>query len=147
MRLGPLAAAAALLLAPALVGAAPAAGSTAPAAAASAGLTVSVSGARLVPGGQQVVLTGRYSCGPFAPGSDYGVVDLTLTRAGTTGYGYLPLAACDGKSRRWVSTVDSVGGPFSTGKATVTGSGYACDPAGAPCQHGSFGPSTVRIRR
>ena len=140
-RAGTVAVAAAALLAPALLLAGPATAE---------GLSVSVSDARLVPGGQQVVLSGSYSCGPFGPGSDYGVVDLTLTRTAkttVTGYGYLYLTVCDGTPQQWSSTVDSVGGAFGSGPATVTGSGYACDPAGGPCQSGSFGPTRVRIRR
>jgi hypothetical protein len=140
-RAGTVAVAAAALLAPTLLLAGPATAE---------GLAVSVSDARLVPGGQQVVLSGSYSCGPFGPGSDYGVVDLTLTRTAkttVTGYGYLYLTVCDGTAQQWSSTVDSVGGTFGTGPATVTGSGYACDPAGGPCQSGSFGPTRVRIRR
>lgn len=143
MRLRTVAAAVAALFAASLIAPTPAV--------ADPGLSVSVSGARLVPGGQQVVLTGSYSCGPFGVGSDYGVVDLTLTQpAGattTTGYGYVYLDRCDGTAPSWSATVDSVGGPFRTGAATVTGSGYACDPAGGPCQHGSFGPTPDRIRR
>lgn len=85
MRLRTVAVATAALLAPLLLAPAPAT--------ADPGLSVSASGARLVPGGQQVVLTGRYSCGPFGAGSDYGVVDLTLTQPGggitRIGYGYV----------------------------------------------------------
>jgi hypothetical protein len=113
-------------------------------------LRVSVSGARLAPGGLQVVLTGRYVCGPFSPDSD-GVVDLTVVQevgpAGTTGYGYLFLTVCDGNAQGWAAPVDSVGGPFVRGRAQVSGSGYACDrgPVGG-CVFGSFGPTAVRIR-
>ncbi|HEU5474652.1 MAG TPA: hypothetical protein VFV67_28730 [Actinophytocola sp.] len=109
-------------------------------------LRVSVSGAQLAPGGLQVVLSGRYVCGPFAPGSD-GVVDLTVVQAGTTGYGYLFVTVCDGSAQNWSAPVDSVGGPFVRGRAEVTGSGYACDrgPAGG-CVSTRFGPTLIRIR-
>lgn len=113
-------------------------------------LHVSVTGARLAPGGQQVMLTGAYVCGPFSPGSD-GVVDLTVvqtaTPVDTTGYGYLYLTVCDGSVQGWAAPVDSVGAPFVRGRSRVSGSGYACDriPAGA-CAFGSFGPTAVRIR-
>ncbi|HVQ96687.1 MAG TPA: hypothetical protein VMU51_37065 [Mycobacteriales bacterium] len=113
-------------------------------------LQVSVTGARLAAGGLQVVLTGRYVCGPFAPGSD-GVVDLSVVQelgpVGTTGYGYLFLTVCDGSTQAWSAPVDSVGGQFVRGRAQVTGSGYACDrgPAGG-CSFGSFGPTAIRIR-
>jgi hypothetical protein len=109
-------------------------------------LRVSVSGARLASGGSQVVLTGRYVCGPFSPDSD-GVVDLTVVQGNTTGYGYLFLTVCDGSGQTWSVPVDSVGGQFVLGRAQTTGSGYACDrgPSGG-CAFGSFGPTTVRIR-
>jgi hypothetical protein len=113
-------------------------------------LDVSVTSARLQPGGLQVVLTGRYVCGPFTPGSD-GVVDLDLRQAAgsqtTTGYGYVYLTVCDGSTQAWSSPVDSVGGAFVRGRAEVLGGGYACDrgPSG-DCAFGSFGPTTVRIR-
>jgi hypothetical protein len=114
-------------------------------------LQVSVTGARLAPGGLQVVLTGRYVCGPFSPDSD-GVVDLTLVQelspAGTiTGYGYLYVTVCDGSSQAWSAPVDSVGGQFVRGRAQVSGSGYACDRGpGGGCAFTSFGPTDVRIR-
>jgi hypothetical protein len=113
-------------------------------------LDVSVTGARLQPGGLQVVLTGRYVCGPFTPGSD-GVVDLDLRQAAgsqtTVGYGYVYLTVCDGTSQSWSSPVDSVGGPFVRGRAEVIGGGYACDRGpGGECAFGSFGPVAVRIR-
>jgi hypothetical protein len=120
------------------------------AATAAATLQVSVTSARLAPGGLQVVLTGRYVCGPFSPDSD-GVVDLTVVQevgpAGTTGYGYLFLTVCDGTAQGWSAPVDSVGGQFSRGRAQVSGSGYACDRGpDAGCAFGSFGPTAVRIR-
>lgn len=110
-------------------------------------LQVSVTDARLAPGGLQVVLTGRYVCGPFSPDSD-GVVDLTLVQGtGTTGYGYVYLTVCDGSTQVWTSPVDSVGGQFVRGRAQVSGSGYACDRgSGGGCVFGSFGPTGVRIR-
>ena len=109
-------------------------------------LQVSVTGAQLTPGGLQVVLSGRYVCGPFSPDSD-GVVDLTVVQGGTTGYGYLYLTACDGTAKTWSAPVDSVGGQYVRGRAQVSGSGYACDrgPVGG-CAFGSFGPTGVRIR-
>jgi hypothetical protein len=143
LRLGVVAAAALALVGPGLV-------SLAPAASAAPTLQVTVSSARLVPGGLQVTLSGRYTCGPFSAGSDYGVVDLTLTQSAggssTTGYGYLFLNVCDGAAHGWSTTVDSVGAPFVAGRGQVTGSGYACDPSGGPCAFGSFGPTGVRIR-
>jgi hypothetical protein len=112
-------------------------------------LQVSVTGARLLPGGLQVELTGRYVCGPFAPDSD-GVVDLTVVQelgpVGTTGYGYLFLTVCDGSAQAWSVPVDSVGGRFVRGRAQATGSGYACDRGSGGCVFGSFGPIGVRIR-
>jgi hypothetical protein len=113
---------------------------------AEATLQVSVSGARLASGGLQVVLTGRYVCGPFSPESD-GVVDLTVVQQSTTGFGYLFLTDCDGAAHGWSAPVDSVGGQFVLGRAQASGSGYACDrgPSGG-CAFGSFGPTTVRIR-
>lgn len=109
-------------------------------------LRVSVSGARLAAGGAQVVLSGRYVCGPFSPDSD-GVVDLSVVQAGTTGYGYLFLTVCDGSGQDWSAPVDSVGGQFVRGAAQVSGSGYACDRGpGGGCAFGSFGPTGVRIR-
>jgi hypothetical protein len=113
-------------------------------------LQVSVTGARLAPGGLQVVLTGRYLCGPFSPDAD-GVVDLTVLQevgtVGTTGYGYLFLTACDGSVHVWSAPVDSVGGQFVRGRAQASGSGYACDRgSGGGCVSGSFGPTGVRIR-
>jgi hypothetical protein len=109
-------------------------------------LQVSVTGAQLTSGGLQVVLSGRYVCGPFSPDSD-GVVDLTVRQGSTTGYGYLYLTACDGNAQTWSAPADSVGGQYVRGRAQVTGSGYACDrgPAGG-CAFGSFGPTNVRIR-
>jgi hypothetical protein len=117
---------------------------------AEATLQVSVTGARLAPGGLQVVLTGRYVCGPFSPDSD-GVVDLTVVQevgpVDTTGYGYLYLTVCDGSTQVWSAPVDSVGGQFVRGHAQASGSGYACDRApGGGCAFGSFGPTGVRIR-
>lgn len=113
---------------------------------AEATVQVSVTGARLVTGGSQVMLSGRYVCGPFSPDSD-GVVDLTVVQQDTTGYGYLFMTVCDGSTQSWTAPVDSVGGPFARGRAQASGSGYACDrgPAGG-CAFGSFGPTTVRIR-
>jgi hypothetical protein len=113
---------------------------------AEATVQVSVTGARLAPGGLQVVLSGRYVCGPFSPDSD-GVVDLTVVQEDTTGYGYLYLTVCDGNTQVWSAPVDSVGGQFARGRAQVSGSGYACDrgPVGG-CAFGSFGPTLVRIR-
>lgn len=113
-------------------------------------LRVSVTGARLAAGGAQVVLTGRYVCGPFSPDSD-GVVDLTVVQesgsADTTGYGYLYLTACDGSTQTWSAPVDSVAGQFVPGRAQATGGGYACDRGpGGGCAFGSFGPTSVRIR-
>jgi hypothetical protein len=112
-------------------------------------LQVSVSGARLAPGGLQVVLTGRYVCGPFSPDSD-GVVDLTVVQergsVSTTGYGYIYLTVCDGSVQVWSAPVDSVGGQFVRGRAQVSGSGYACDRGPGGCAFGSFGPTGVRIR-
>lgn len=113
-------------------------------------LQVSVASARLQPGGLQVVLTGQYTCGPFSPDSD-GVVDLDLRQEKggtlTTGYGYIYLTTCDGNTQAWSTPVDSVGGPFVHGRATVLGGGYACDRGpGGECAFGSFGPTTVRIR-
>jgi hypothetical protein len=107
-------------------------------------LSVSVTGASLTPGGLQVVLTGRYTCGPFAAGAD-GVVDLTARQGSTTGYGYLYPTACDGSPQPWSAPVDSVGGQFVRGRAQVSGSGYVCEPGGQ-CAFGSFGPTTVRVR-
>lgn len=113
-------------------------------------LRVSVTGARLASGGVQVVLTGRYVCGPFSPGSD-GVVDLTVVQESgdvdTTGYGYLYLTVCDGSTQTWSAPVDAVAGQFVRGRAQATGGGYACDRGpGGGCAFGSFGPVTVRIR-
>lgn len=109
-------------------------------------LRVSVTGARLAAGGAQVVLTGRYVCGPFSPDSD-GVVDLTVTQDDTTGYGYLYLTVCDGGTQPWSAPVDSVAGQFVRGRAEATGGGYACDRGpGGGCAFGSFGPTGVRIR-
>jgi hypothetical protein len=109
-------------------------------------LQVSLTGAQLAPGGSQVVLTGRYVCGPFSPDSD-GVFDLTVQQAGTTGYGYLYLTVCDGSTQTWSAPVDSVGGLFVRGRAQASGSGYACDRgAGGGCVSDSFGPTTIRIR-
>jgi hypothetical protein len=109
-------------------------------------LRVSVTGARLAPGGGQVVLSGRYVCGPFAPGSD-GVVDLDVRQEDTTGYGYLYLTVCDGSAQTWSAPVEAVAGQFVRGRAQAIGGGYACDrgPSGE-CAFGSFGPLTVRIR-
>jgi hypothetical protein len=113
-------------------------------------LQVSLTGALLAPGGLQVVLTGRYVCGPFSPDSD-GVVDLTVVQevgpGDTTGYGYLYLTVCDGSTQVWSAPVDSVGGQFVRGRAQASGSGYACDRGpGGECAFGSFGPTGVRIR-
>ncbi|HET9138474.1 hypothetical protein [Actinophytocola sp.] len=109
-------------------------------------LRVSVTAARLAPGGLQVLLTGRYTCGPFSPGSD-GVVDLTVTQdPGTTGFGYLFVTVCDGTAQVWSAPVDSIGGPFARGRAELTGSGYACDRATGVCAFTSFGPTLIRIR-
>lgn len=109
-------------------------------------LRVSVTGARLASGGVQVVLTGRYVCGPFSPGSD-GVVDLTVVQEDTTGYGYLYLTVCDGSTQTWSAPVDAVAGQFVRGRAEATGGGYACDRGpGGGCAFGSFGPVSVRIR-
>jgi hypothetical protein len=113
-------------------------------------LQVSVTGARLAAGGVQVVLTGRYVCGPFSPGSD-GVVDLDVVQefgpVATTGYGYLYLTVCDGSTQAWSAPVEAVAGRFVRGPARAIGGGYACDrgPEGG-CAFGSFGPITVRIR-
>lgn len=109
-------------------------------------LRVSVTGARLATGGVQVVLIGRYVCGPFSPDSD-GVVDLDLRQADTTGYGYLYLTVCDGSTQTWSAPVDAVAGEFVRGRAQAIGGGYACDRGpGGGCAFGSFGPVTVRIR-
>jgi hypothetical protein len=113
-------------------------------------LQVSVSSAHLASGGLQVVLAGRYTCGPFSPGSD-GVVDLTVTQQwgpiDTTGYGYLYLTVCDGSVQAWSAPVDSVSGQFVRGRAQAVGGGYACDRGpGGGCAFGSFGPVSVRVR-
>lgn len=109
-------------------------------------LRVSLTGAQLASGGAQVVLTGRYVCGPFSPDSD-GVVDLTVVQDDTTGYGYLYLTVCDGSTQTWSAPVDSVAGLFVRGRAQATGGGYACDRGpGGGCAFGSFGPVSVRIR-
>jgi hypothetical protein len=109
-------------------------------------LQVSMSGASLVTGGLQVVLTGKYVCGPFSPDSD-GVIDLTVRQSGTTGYGYIYLTVCDGSTQTWSAPVDSVNGQFVRGRAQVQGGGYACDRGpGGGCAFGSFGPTGVRIR-
>jgi hypothetical protein len=113
-------------------------------------LRVSLTDVRLAPGGLQVVLSGRYVCGPFSPNSD-GVVDLTVVQEAvpvdTTGYGYLYLTVCDGSTQTWSTPVDSVGGPFFRGRAQASGSGYACDRAtGADCTFGGFGPTLVHLR-
>ena len=107
-------------------------------------LQVSVSTGRLAAGGAQVVLTGEYVCGPFAEGD--GVVDLTVTQGGTTGYGYVYPSACDGTAQPWSATVDSVNTPFVAGRARVVGGGYVCDRVTGACAFGSFGPTTVRLR-
>lgn len=112
-------------------------------------LRVSLAGAQLAPGGAQVVLTGRYVCGPFSPDSD-GVVDLDVRQESgsvtTTGYGYLYLTVCDGSTQTWSAPVEAVAGQFVLGRAQAVGGGYACDRAGGGCVFGSFGPVTVRIR-
>jgi hypothetical protein len=113
-------------------------------------LQVSVTGARLAQGGTQIVVNGRYVCGPFSPDSD-GVVDLTVTQefgpVSTTGYGYVYLTVCDGSTQSWSAPVDSVGGPFVRGRAQIVGGGYACDRGpGGECAFGSFGPETLRLR-
>jgi hypothetical protein len=113
-------------------------------------LQVSVADARLASGGVQVVLTGRYVCGPFSPGSD-GVVDLDVRQQlgplDTIGYGYLYLTVCDGSTQSWSAPVEAVAGRFVLGRAQAVGGGYACDrgPVGG-CAFGSFGPVSVRIR-
>jgi hypothetical protein len=107
-------------------------------------LQVSVSGARLAAGGSQVVVSGKYVCGPFAEGD--GVVDLTVTQGGTTGYGYVYPSACDGAAQPWSAVVDSVNTPFVAGRARVIGGGYVCDRVTGACVFGSFGPTTVRVR-
>lgn len=112
-------------------------------------LQVSLSGAELVPGGAQVVLSGRYVCGPFSPDSD-GVVDLDVTQewgpVGTKGYGYLYLTVCDGSTQSWSAPVEAVTGKFVRGRAQAIGGGYACDREGGGCVFGSFGPLNIRIR-
>lgn len=141
LRLGVVASALASALAAAVLGA----GGTATA---DPTLLVSVTSARVASGGQQVVLSGRYQCGPFSPDSD-GVVDLTAVQdpGPVTGYGYLYVTVCDGSEQSWSAPVDSVGGQFVPGRARVSGSGYACDrgPGGA-CAFTSFGPTAVRVR-
>ncbi len=107
-------------------------------------LQVSVDKARLASGGVQVVLSGEYVCGPFAEGD--GVVDLTVTQGGTTGYGYVYPTACDGGAQPWSATVDSVGTPFVAGRVRVVGGGYVCDRLTGVCAFGSFGPTTLRVR-
>jgi hypothetical protein len=107
-------------------------------------LRVSASSARLVTGGAQVVVSGRYVCGPFAEAD--GVVDLTVRQGDTTGYGYLYPSVCDGTPQAWSAPVDSVGTPFVPGRAQVVGGGYVCDRVTGACAFGSFGPTTVRIR-
>ena len=107
-------------------------------------LQVSVSKARLAAGGAQVVLSGEYVCGPFAEGD--GVVDLTVTQGGTTGYGYVYPSACDGAAQPWSAVVDSVNTPFTAGRVRVIGGGYVCDRVTGACAFGSFGPTTVRVR-
>ena len=105
---------------------------------------VSVSKARLAAGGAQVVLSGEYVCGPFAEGD--GVVDLTVTQGGTTGYGYVYPSACDGAAQPWSAVVDSVNTPFVAGRVRVVGGGYVCDRVTGACAFGSFGPTSVRVR-
>lgn len=107
-------------------------------------LRVSVTGAQLA-SEVQVVLSGRYVCGPFSPGSD-GVVDLDVTQADTKGYGYLYLTVCDGSTQTWSAPVDAVSGEFVRGRAQAVGGGYACDRGPGGCVFGSFGPLTVRLR-
>jgi hypothetical protein len=113
-------------------------------------LQVSVSGARLAAGGAQVVLSGRYVCGPFSPDSD-GVVDLDVRQQqGATeifGFGYLYVTVCDGRTQNWSAPVEAINGTYVRGRAEAVGGGYACDrgPSGG-CAFGSFGPLTVRVR-
>lgn len=107
-------------------------------------LQVSVDKARLAAGGMQVVLSGEYVCGPFAEGD--GVVDLTVTQGGTTGYGYVYPSACDGAAQPWSAVVDSVNTPFVAGRVRVVGGGYVCDRVTGACAFGSFGPTSVRVR-
>jgi hypothetical protein len=107
-------------------------------------LQVSVSKARLTAGGAQVVLTGEYACGPFAEGD--GVVDLTVTQGGTTGYGYVHPSACDGAAQPWSAVVDAVSTPFVAGRVQVVGGGYVCDRVTGACAFGSFGPTALRVR-
>jgi hypothetical protein len=107
-------------------------------------LQLSANSARLVAGGAQIVVSGRYVCGPFAEAD--GVVDLTVVQGDTTGYGYVYPSVCDGTPQAWSAPVDSVGAPFVPGRAQVTGGGYVCDRATGACSFGGFGPTTVRIR-
>ena len=109
-------------------------------------LQVSVTGARLAAGGAQVVLSGRYVCGPFSPDSD-GVVDLDVRQAEIFGFGYLYVTVCDGSTQTWSAPVEAINGDYVRGRAEAVGGGYACDrgPSGG-CVFGSFGPLTVRVR-
>jgi hypothetical protein len=120
------------------------------AAAARAGLTVTAGSVVRSPGGMSVTLTGTYSCGPFAAGvPDRGVIDLTVSQAGTAGaingYGYLDPTACDGAAHPYTVELTTYGEQaFRRGPAQWSASGYV--EGDGTMQHGGVAPTPIRIR-
>jgi hypothetical protein len=117
--------------------------------AADAGLTLTADAANLGPGRSAVVVSGRYSCGPFASGRpDRGVIDLTVQqvqgRRTVTAYGYLEPTVCDGTDQPFAATATVVGTRrLRAGPATWSGSGYVEGDTGLQNVHVPPTPITL----
>ena len=125
---------------------------TGAASAAAVGLTVSADSATLVrPARTSVVLSGVYSCGPFAAGvPDRGVVDLSVVqvqgRRTVTAIGYLEPAVCDGTDQPFATTLTVTGTRrLQVGAATWSASGYVEGDTGL--QHVFVPPTPISLHR
>ena len=123
----------------------------APPVSADPGLTLSASGAELGPGRTSVVVSGEYSCGPFASGlPDRGVIDFTVVqvrgRRTVTAYGYLEPTVCIGTDQPFAATLTVTGTtPFRKGAATWSASGYVEGDTGL--QHVTVPPTAITLTR
>lgn len=98
-------------------------------------LRFAVDGARLTADPHTLVVSGAYHCPALnlaIPGGG-GTIDLTVNQNGVAGFGFVPIAVCDGTTQTWQAEVTTFGEPaFTTGRASVLASGLvsARDPAG-----------------
>jgi len=125
-------------------------GSASPAPA-GAGLSITVRRAVLGDTPDTIVVTGRYTCGPFPGGApERGVLDLGVTQivngVEVNGIGYVEPTVCDGLPHRYTAELTAYPGPFARGAATWGASGYVEGPGGAVMQHVYVPPTPIRLR-